>query len=374
METNGNNNDFKLILLPGAEKFGEKVNEHLKVILDSPCGFILPMAVPRFNDGEGKGKINDCDSARNAKVFIVQDVTNCFVNYNFRGAPRPYSPDDHYRDIIRAIGALRGHAKEISIVMPNLYEGRQHKGSAKESLDCSLALQELESYGIKRIVTFDIHNEGVANAIPKTELKNIHPTKPILWDFINNEDFDPNKTITISPDEGAIKRASYIRDVFDNQLAFFNKERDQGKIIDGKAKILGHAFIGTPSMVRGKDVIIRDDIIDSGGSMIDTIKQMKNLGAGRVFVIATFSLFSRGYEEFDKLYEEGYLYKVYSTNLTYVPEELAQRPWFHCTDCSRQLAEYLAYYKNEQSLNELNQTDPEMIRELALRRRKKRSH
>ncbi len=364
-----NCSDFKLILLPGALEFGQKVNTHLKDLLGTSSDFILPMAVPRFNDGEGKAKMNDCDSARNCRIFILQDYTNSFVYYNLRGMRVPYSPDDHYRDIIRAIGALRGHAKEISIIMPNLYEGRQHKGSSKESLDCALALQELAGYGVKRIVTFDVHSDGVTNAIPRTEFKNIHPTKPLLRDFIDNEDFYPNETITISPDAGAIERASYIRDLFGSKLGFFNKERDRVAIVDGKAQIKGHTYIGP--RVRGKDVIIRDDIIDSGGSMIDTIKQLKELGARRVYVITTFALFSRGYEEFDRLYEEGSLYKIYATNLTYIPEELRTRPWFHCTDCSRQLAEYLAYYKNDQSLSKLNETDPEMVRELALRRKKR---
>lgn len=364
-----NCSDFKLILLPGALEFGQKVNTHLKDLLQTSSDFILPMAIPRFNDGEGKAKMADGDSARNCKVFILQDYTNSFVYYNLRSMRVPYSPDDHYRDIIRAIGALRGHAREISIIMPNLYEGRQHKGSAKESLDCALALQELESYGIKRIVTFDVHNDGVTNAIPRTEFKNIHPTGPILRDFIDNEEFDPSETITIAPDTGAIERASYIRDVFDNKLGHFNKERDRITIIDGKAQIKAHTFIGP--RVAGKDVIIRDDIIDSGGSMIDTIRQMKKKGARRVYVIVTFALFSKGYEEFDRLYEEGSLYKIYATNLTYVPDELRARPWFHCTDCSRQLAEYLAHYKNDQSLNDLNKTNPEMIKELAMRRKKR---
>lgn len=360
--------DFKLILLPGALEFGQKVNEHLKDLLQTSSDFILPMAVPRFNDGEGKAKMADDVSARNCKVFILQDYTNSFVYYKLRGTDVPYSPDDHYRDIIRAIGALRGHAREVSVIMPNLYEGRQHYGSSKESLDCAIALQELNGYKIKRIVTFDVHNEGVVSAIPLMEFKSIHPTKPLLRDFIDNEEFDPDKTLTVAPDKGAIDRATYIRDVFDNQLGFFNKERDRTAIIDGKAKIKGHTYIG-PN-VSGKDVIIRDDIIDSGSSMIDTIKQIKAKGARRVYVIITFALFSRGYEEFDKLYEEGSLYKVYATNLTYVPDELRNRPWFHCTDCSRQLAEYLAYYKNDQSLAKLNGTDPEMVRELNLRRKK----
>ncbi len=362
-------NNFKLVLLPGAEEFGKRVNTHIKKILKTKKNFILSLDLVRFNNGEGKGKIKESDSVRNTKVYILQDITNSFKTYAFRGLKVPYSPDEHFQDITRAIGAFQGHAKEISVIMPFLYEGRQHDGNEKESLDCALSLQELVAKGTKRIITFDVHNKGVRNAIPLTEFKSIFPTNPILYEFLNNEDFDIDNLQIISPDAGATKRAAFYRDLFLANMGYFSKSRDLTVVKDGKNPIKEHIYVGPET--KDKDVIVVDDMIDSGGSMIDTIRQIKLRGAKNIYVIVSFVLFTKGYEEFDKLYKEGILTKIYSTNLAYIPKDLEHRKWFHLVDCSELLAKYLVLYKDDHTLSALNKVEPKIIRKIEKMRKEK---
>lgn len=354
--------NFKLVLLPGANNFGLKVHKNIQRILGSENNFVLTLETPRFNIGESKGIILNNDSARNQKIFILQDVTNASVKYKLRGCTNHYTPDEHYQDIKRAIGAIKGHCEEISVIMPYMYQGRQHKAGNKESRDCAIALQELIGMGVKRIITYDIHNEGVWNAIPLTETNSIWATNPILELIINEENLDFDNLVTVSPDKGAVDRNGYWRDLFDCESGYFDKVRDRANVIDGKNPIKKHVFVG--GSLQGKTVILIDDMIDSGNSMIDSIKQANEKGAKKVYVITSFPLFTRGYEKFDNLYENGMLEKVYSTNLVNLPQALKRKAWFKSADCSKQLAEFIIHYNDHESLAPITEIDSELALKL----------
>ena len=346
-----------VIGMRGCEEITNKVNEHLKNfnkdnIDDSFETFVIPINCPRFGTGEAKAMI--LHSIRTYDVYIIMDAFNYGVTYNMYGQERPMSPDDHYQDLKRIISAMGGKAKRITVIMPMLYEGRQHKRIARESLDCALALQELENMGVSNIITFDAHDARVQNAIPLCGFENVHPTYQMIKACLK---YDPNiildkdTTLIVSPDEGAMGRCMYYSSVLGMDLGTFYKRRDYSTIINGKNPIVAHEFLGKD--IEGKDVIVVDDMIASGESMIDVAKELKARKANKVVVFATFGLFTEGIEKFDKAYEEGVIDAVFTTNLVYRTEELKKAAWYHEVDMSKYIALIIKQLNDETSISNL---------------------
>ena len=259
------------------------------------------------------------------------------------------SPDDHYQDIKRVIAAISGLAGRITLITPLLYESRQHRKKGKESLDCAIALQELERLGVNHIVTFDVHDPNVSNAIPNLPFENFFPTNVILDKFIDNEDI--SNFLVISPDMGAMERARFYAEMFGVDVGVFYKRRDLTKVVNGKNLIIEHVYLGAP--VKGKDIIVVDDMIASGTSMLEVAQQLKSKGANKIYFIATFSLFTEGVKEFNKAYKEKMFDKLYTTNLTYVPEKIKKETWFNSIDCSKYIASIINALHNQESLKTL---------------------
>ena len=299
--------------------------------------YIIQSQVPRFGSGEAKGIINE--SVRGDDIYILLDVCNYSLTYSLCGYTNHMSPDDHFQDLKRVIAAIGGKARRINVIMPFLYESRQHKRSGRESLDCALGLQELTAMGVENIITFDAHDPRVQNAIPLHGFETIQPAYQFIKNILRNAPdmkLDKDHLMVISPDEGGMGRAIYMANNLGVDMGMFYKRRDYSTIINGKNPIVAHEFLGDD--VAGKDVIIVDDMIASGGSMLDVAKQLKERKAGRVFVCTTFGLFTEGFEKFDEYYEKGYINKVITTNLTYLPAELYKKPYFVKADMSKFLA------------------------------------
>lgn len=263
-------------------------------------------------------------------------------------------PDEHYQDLKRIISSMGGHASKITLIMPLLYQSRQDKRSSRESLDCAMALQELEKYNISELVTFDAHNPMVSNAIPNNmTFSNGYATGEMILSLLSNEEIDINKLFIVSPDEGARSRAKFLADILGGiKYGNFDKRRDYNKIEDGKNPIVYHEFIG-PSDLTGLDIIVVDDMIASGGSLIDTARQLKERGAEHIYLMTTFSLFTSGVEKFNTAYELGLFDKLYSTNLTYVPEEYKALPWFSSVDCSKKVGNIISNLNEGKSIRQL---------------------
>ena len=279
--------------------------------------YLISADCPRFGSGEAKGILNE--SVRGKDIYIMVDVGNYSCTYTMAGQPQRMSPDDHYADLKRLIAAMTDKPKKITVIMPFLYESRQHKRSSRESLDCAVMLQELKSYGVDNIVTFDAHDPRVVNAIPKSGFENVRPTYQFIKTLLRTTpdlEIDNNHMMVISPDEGAMHRAIYFANLLGVDVGMFYKRRDYSRVVDGRNPIVAHEFLG--DSVEGKDVIIIDDMIASGESMIDVARQLKQRKAKRVYCIATFGLFTKGLEVFDKCHEEGLIEKVITTNLTYL--------------------------------------------------------
>ena len=277
---------------------------------------------------------------RGYDLFILIDITNHSLTYKLCGQINRMSPDDHYQDLKRIIAASMGKARRITVIMPFLYEGRQHRRTARESLDCALMLQELDAMGVDNIITFDAHDPRVQNAIPSSGFENVRPSYQFVKGILSHEKdlkIDPEHLMIISPDEGGTDRAVYLATVLGVNMGMFYKRRDYSRIVDGRNPIVAHEFLGTS--VEGKDVWIVDDMISSGDSMIDVATELKKRNAGRIFVIATFGLFTNGLEKFDKAYEDGLIYRVVTTDLTHLPDELLERPYY--IGCS--MSKYIAY-------------------------------
>ncbi|MDD3745849.1 MAG: ribose-phosphate pyrophosphokinase [Anaerostipes sp.] len=306
-------------------------DEYLKdsYLVDSSC--------PRFGSGEAKGLIKE--SVRNMDLYILVDVLNYSIKYTVCGHENHMSPDDHYADLKRIIAACGAKAKRVNIIMPFLYESRQHKRSSRESLDCAFMLQELNNLGVQNIITFDAHDPRVQNAIPISGFDTVQPTYQFvksLCEQCDNVEFDPEHLMVISPDEGAMQRSIYMANVIGVDVGMFYKRRDYSTIIDGRNPIVAHEFLGAP--LDGKDVLILDDMISSGESMIDVAKELKRRNARRVFCLSTFGLFTNGLDVFDKAVEEGLIEKVITTNLTYQTPELLSRDWYVSSDMSKYMA------------------------------------
>ena len=299
--------------------------------------YIIDATCSRFGTGEAKALISD--SVRGVDLYILADVLNYSLKYKVCGHENHMSPDDIYADVKRIIGAASGKPKSITVIMPFLYESRQHKRSSRESLDCAYALQELTAIGVDNVLTFDAHDPRVQNAIPLKGFDNIMPTYQFIKALLRSTsdlEIDNEHLMVISPDEGAMNRTMYFSSVLGVDIGMFYKRRDYSVVVDGRNPIVAHEFLG--ASVEGKDVMIIDDMISSGESMLDVAKQIKARGANRVFVCTTFGLFTDGFEKFDDYYEKGYIDRVITTNLTYLPAEAKEKPYFLIADMSKFIA------------------------------------
>ena len=354
---------LKLVVMDSATGIGNEVNDYLvefrKSInnnLKKETGFqgyvedsyIAAAECPRFGTGEGKGVFKE--SIRGKDLFILVDVTNHSLTYTVNGYTNHKSPDDHYQDLKRIIAAATGKAHRINVIMPFLYEGRQHKRSTRESLDCAFMLEELYSMGIDNFITFDAHDPRVANAIPLKGFDNyITPFQfaRALLEVEKDLIIDKDHLVVISPDEGALNRTIYFANVLGVNTGMFYKRRDYTTIVNGKNPIVAHEFLG--DNLEGKDVIILDDMISSGESMIDTARQLKEMKCRRVFICCTFGLFTSGLQVFDEAYEKGYFEKVITTNLNYHPAEIFDRPYYVQANMSKYIASIIDFMNHDVS-------------------------
>ena len=314
--------------------------------------YILESRTPRFGSGEGKGEI--LETVRGDDLYIMVDVCNYSESYSLNGMKNHMSPDDHYQDLKRIIASASGKAKRINVIMPFLYESRQHKRAHRESLDCAVMLQELINMGVENIITFDAHDPRVQNAIPLKGFETVQPIYQFIKYLLKNEkdlQIDSDHMMVISPDEGATGRAIYFANVMGLDMGMFYKRRDYSRVINGRNPIVAHEFLG--ASVEGKDVIIIDDMISSGESMLDTAKELKRRGARRVYVCTTFGLFTNGFKKFDEYYENGYIDRILTTNLVYQPQELLSKPWYINVDMSKYIALIIDNLNHNSSLHEL---------------------
>lgn len=356
-----------MIPLAGCTELGEKVNDFLvqwrqssdlegktdsAYIGYNKDSFIINASVPRFGSGEAKGFIQE--SVRGKDLYLMVDVCNYSLTYSLTGHVNHMSPDDHYQNLKRIIAAVGGKARRITVIMPFLYESRQHKRSSRESLDCALALQELVSMGVENIITFDAHDPRVQNAIPLNGFETVSPTYQLIKGLVRNVPdikLDSDHLMIISPDEGATGRAIYMANVLGVDMGMFYKRRDYTKVIDGRNPIVAHEFLG--DSVEGKDVIIVDDMISSGESILDVAKQLKARKANRIFAAATFGLFTNGMEIFDKAQKDGLIAKVLTTNLIYQTPELLSKDYYISCDMSKYVALIIDTLNHDASLSEV---------------------
>ena len=314
--------------------------------------YLLDCACPRFGSGEAKGIVNE--SVRGTDIFCMVDVTNHSLTYKMSGYVNHMSPDDHYQDLKRIIGATASTAHRINVIMPFLYESRQHKRTHRESLDCAMALEELVNMGVSNIITFDAHDPRVQNAIPLSGLDNFMPTYQFvkaLFKHDNTLKIDKDHLMVISPDEGAMSRAVYLANNLGVDMGMFYKRRDYSKVINGRNPIVAHEFLG--SSVEGKTVIVVDDMIASGESMLDTAKELKRMKARKVFICTTFGLFTGGLKKFDEYYENGIIDRVLTTNLVYQTPELLSKPYYINVDMSKYIALIIDNLNHDASLSDL---------------------
>lgn len=314
--------------------------------------YIVRCDLPRFGTGEGKGVMET--SVRGMDLYLLVDVVNYNETYRLFGETNHMSPDDHYQNLKRAIAAIGGKARRITVIMPYLYEGRQHKRAMRESLDCAMALQELVHMGVDNIITFDAHDPRVQNAIPLSGFDTVPASYQFVKGLLKHVDglqIDSSHMMVISPDEGGMKRAVYIANVLGLDMGMFYKRRDYTTIVNGHNPIIAHEFLG--SSVEGKDMIVIDDMISSGESMLEVARGLKARGASRVFCFSTFGLFTSGLEIFDKAYEEGIIDRVLTTNLIYQTPELLERPWYISCSMSKYIAYIIDTLNHDSSISDL---------------------
>ena len=327
-----------IICMGGCEDFCSRVEYYLKSWRTTENSFRIRAECPRFSTGESKGMLYE--SIRGRDLFIITDPFNYSVTYKLHDREVPMSPDDHFQDLKRVIAAIGGKAKRITVIMPMLYEGRQHKRTYRESLDCATALQELVQMGVSNIVTFDAHDPRVQNAIPLSGFDNMSPKYQMIKAMVKNVKdvrFDPSDTIIVSPDEGGIRRCLSYSSVLNLEMGMFYKKRDLSHVVNGTNPIESHEYIG--GSLEGRNAIVVDDMISSGVSLLDTFRELKRLGAKRVFSFITFGLFCNGFGRFDEAYCSGLFDKIFITNLNYRPPELLAKPWIVDVDLSK----YTAY-------------------------------
>ena len=342
-----------IIATEGSKIFAQKVNDILNDWAENEDkNYIIPSSCPRFGSGEAKGNLKE--TIRGKDIYIFVDVTNYSITYRMNGFENHMSPDDHYQDLKRLIGACNGKANKITVIMPFLYEGRQHRRTSRESLDCAMMLHELANMGVSDIITFDAHDPRVQNAIPINSLENVRPVYQVmnsLFDKVKDIKIDDDNLMIVCPDEGASERAIYLANILGVNIGMFYKRRDYTKIIDGRNPIIAHDFIG--SSVKGKDIIVIDDMISSGDSMIDVAKQLKDMGANRIFVNATFGLFTNGMKKFDEAVENGTICKILTTNLIYQKPELLERDYYINVDMSEYTAALISNLNKNMSISSL---------------------
>lgn len=359
--------DLGLIPLESCKELGEKVDQflvkwrrerkeedfhHKTGAGYRSASYIVKTAVPRFGSGEAKGTV--LQSVRGLDIFLIVDVTNYSLKYSLCGHENHMSPDDHYSDLKRIIAAIGGKAKRITVIMPFLYESRQHRRTARESLDCAIALQELVQMGVDNIITFDAHDPRVQNAIPLHGFETVQPAYQFIKNILKNTrdlKIDNDHLMIVSPDEGGTGRAVYMAGVLGVDMGMFYKRRDYSRIVNGRNPIVAHEFLG--SSVEGKDIIIVDDMISSGESMIDVATELKKRKANRIFVVSTFGLFTDGLKKFDKAVSEGIIYRVVTTNLTYQTPELLARPYYISCDMSKYIAYIIDTLNHDCSISSL---------------------
>ena len=342
-----------LIACPGAEELTQLVDRHL-VTWARDSGFeretfIIPCDCPRFQNGDAKGLVRE--SVRGDDIFFVVDPGNYSLTYKLFGMENHMSPDDHYANLKRLIQAVSGRAHRVSVIMPSLYGGRQHRRVVRESLDCAAALQELHAMGVSNIITFDAHDPRLMNAVPLMSFDNVMPTYQVLKTLLRHMpdlSFDRNSFIVISPDEGAMDRNMYYSSVLGCNLGMFYKRRDYSRVVNGRNPIVAHEYLG--ESVEGKTVFIADDILASGESMLEVCQELKNRGAKYIIAYATFPLFTSGLEKFDEAVESGTLTAVLGTNLTYRMPELLKRKWYYDVDCSKYTAYFIAAINHDMSV------------------------
>lgn len=314
--------------------------------------YLIKADCPRFGSGEAKGIVNE--SVRGKDIYIMLDVGNYSCTYTMGGQTQRMSPDDHYADLKRIISAMTDKPRKITVIMPFLYESRQHKRSGRESLDCAVMLQELQQYGVDNIVTFDAHDPRVVNAIPKSGFENVKPTYQFVKALLRSTpdlEIDNDHMMVISPDEGAMHRAIYFANLLGVDVGMFYKRRDYSTIIDGRNPIVAHEYMGND--VAGKDVFIADDIISSGESMLDIAVELKKRKANKIYCYATYPIFTNGLESFNKAYADGIIDGVFGTNLTYRTPELLSSPWFYEVDCSKYIAYFIASLNHDKSISQV---------------------
>ena len=368
---------LKIVAMNSAMKIGKSVDHYLvdfrkrmdTALKNDPAfhdylspTFLMDVDCPRFGTGEAKAVFNE--SVRGKDLFILVDVCNNSITYKMNGYVNHMSPDDHYQDLKRIISAATGKARRINVIMPYLYEGRQHKRITRESLDCAYALEELTSMGVSNIVTFDAHDPRVQNATPLCGFDNFSAYYQFLKALLSGEDdmiIDKEHTVVISPDEGALDRAIYFANVLGVDAGMFYKRRDYSTIVNGKNPIVAHEFLG--ENIDGKDVIIIDDIISSGESMLDTAGQLKKMNAKRIFILATFGQFNNGTDAFDKAYEKCIFDKIITTNLIYTPPEIKQKPYYIEADVSKFIAQIIDFMNHDISVANV-MTSTEKIHEV----------
>ncbi len=347
--------ELAVIGMNGCGTFAEQVDYYLKDWRrhgDNDKSFLIDANCPRFGSGEAKGIIHE--SMRGKDVYIICDTFNYGVTYKMYGMTVPMSPDDHYADLKRIIAAIGGKARRLTVIMPMLYEGRQHKRSSRESLDCAMMLQELVSMGVSNILTFDAHDSRISNAIPLSGFDNVRPAYQMIKALVRavpDVQIDKEHMVIISPDEGAMARCMYYSSVLGLDIGMFYKRRNYSVVINGRNPIEAHEYLGQD--LHGKDVIVVDDMIASGESMIDVCKQLKEKGANRVFCFATFGLFTEGCDKFDQAQKEGVLDKVFTTNLVYRRPELATKPWYVEVNMCKYVAYLIDTLNNDATISSL---------------------
>ncbi len=350
---------FKLLVLDNFMDFGKKIEKNLAEINGKKdAKYIIPLTASRFTNGEGKVIIDE--SIRNKEVYIISDVGNYGIKYNFHGTMQGMTPDEHFQDIKRVISATCGNAAKITVIMPLLYESRQHRRKGRESLDCAIALQELERLGVKNIVTFDAHDPNVLNSIPNLAFDNFYPTNTILKQMLKDNKNIFDNVLIISPDFGAMERARYYAEVINSNVGVFYKRRDLTKVVNGVNPIVAHTYMG--SDVKGKNVIIVDDMIATGGSVIEVARECKKMGANKIYVTCTFALFTNGIDKFIKAKEENLFDELYTTNLSYIPKELTDLEWFHDVDMSYFMAEVIDSMNKKEPLTKHFELDENLIK------------
>ncbi|MFH1085902.1 MAG: ribose-phosphate pyrophosphokinase [Chloroflexota bacterium] len=370
-----------LIALPSCRELGSDIDRHLVAErerlfqLVGPQGlpngvqptYLLQALTPRFQSGDAKGVL--CESVRGKDIYILADVGNYALTYSMFGHTSHMSPDEHFQDIKRIISAAAGHEARVTVIMPLLYSGRQHRRTGRESLDCAMALQELERMGVRTVITFEVHDPRVANAVPLMGFESLSPSPIILEQFLETEPglrLDHEHLIVISPDTGGLERAVSCATALGVEVGAFYKRRNLTRLVNGRYPVAEHVYMGAP--IQGRDCLVVDDMISSGDSVFTIVPELEARGAQRIFVAVSFALFTEGIGKFDELCRADRIQKLYATNLTYMLPELRAAPWFHRVDMSAMLAELINRLNYDQSISELFDVAPR-IRALVERHR-----